>query len=336
MIRIALLLCRTRYRKQALNNFSRTSIYGNILILSFCGPFLFLFGKLISRINIFKSISIDANPVIKSSAKGINFWFGGTSLKIPQQFLKLDNNYVNMKNNFRLSNTQNQDRVFQLYPLINRKDNKYEGINRKIVFVSSIRTNLDKTTYDFWNENKKKFLQNMSLFNSMKDFEQSNIKLNKNQKFRLFREIQTLIRIEIVKKIYSEFKNRMIIIGSSWNEILKIETEDIFSKKKREKLYKNNICLDLGSNGGSLSLYPRSIEILENNGALIQLEQQDSDVIYKKNNNDFKFNNIENLINKINQLLKNDICFSNHINKQNILFLDSKKKIADQLETILN
>ena len=336
MIRIVLLLCRTRYRKQALNNFSRTSIYGNILILSFCGPFLFLFGKLISRFNIFKSISIDANPAIKSSAKGINFWFGGTSLKIPQQFLKLDNNYVNMKNNFGLSNTQNQDRVFQLYPLINRKDNKYEGINRKIVFVSSIRTNLDKTTYDFWNENKNKFLQNMSLFNSMKNFEQSNIKLNKNQKFRLFREIQTLIRIEIVKKIYSEFKNKMIIIGSSWNEILKIETEDIFFKKKREKLYKNNICLDLGSNCGSLSLYPRSIEILENNGALIQLQQQDSDVIYKKNNNDFTFNNFKNLINKINQLLKNDICFSNHINKQNILFLDSKKKIADQLETILN
>ena len=94
--------------------------------------------------------------------------------------------------------------------------------------------------------------------------------------------------------------------------------------------------MDLGSNGGSLSLYPRSIEILENNGALIQLKQQDSDVIYKKNNNDFTFNNFENLINKINQLLKNDICFSNHINKQNILFLDSKKKIADQLETILN
>ena len=334
MIKIVLLLCRSSYRKQTLNNFSRNSFYGNFLILSFFAPLFFYLGKLLHKLNIFKSISIDGNPTIKDHSKGINFWFGGTVLKIPQKFLKLDNNYVNMQNTFKFNETQNKDRVFQLYPLINKRNKKHEQDNRKIVFVSSVGADLNKETYDFWNRNKKEFLLNLNLFNSMKSFEHSETSLNDLQKFKLFREIQTLIRIEIIKKIHSKFKNKMIIIGSAWTEILKIETKNIFSKKKIEELYQNNICLDLGSNRGSLSLYPRSIEILESNGALIQLEQQDSDLIYQNYKKDFTFNNFENLISKISKLLKDDICFSKHIDKQNQLFTDSKIKIAEQLKNL--
>ena len=334
MIKIVLLLCRSRYRKQTLNNFSKNSLYGNFLILSFCGPFFFFLGKLLHKLNIFKSISIDGNPTIKEDSKGINFWFGGTVLKIPQKFLKLDNNYVNMQNTFTLNEIQNEDRVFQLYPLINKRNKKHEQGNRKIVFVSSLGTDLNEETYDFWNRNKKDFLLNLNLYNSMKIFEQSDTKFSDLKRFKLFREIQTLIRIEIIKKIHSKFKNKMIIVGSAWNEILKIETKNIFSKKKIEELYQNNICLDLGSNRGSLSLYPRSIEILENNGALIQLEQQDSDLIYQNYKKDFTFNNFENLISKISQLLNDDISFPKHIDKQNQLFADSKKKIEEQLKNL--
>lgn len=334
MIKIVLLLCRSRYRKQTLNNFSRNSMYGNFLILSFCGPLFFYLGKLLHKLNIFKSISIDGNPTIKDHSKGINFWFGGTVLKIPQKFLKLDNNYVNMQNTFKFNEIQNKDRVFQLYPLINKTNKKYEQQNRKIVFVSSLGADLNKETYNFWNRNKKEFSLNLNLYNSAKSFEQSDTKLNDRQKFKLFRELQTLIRIEIIKKIHSKFKNKMIIIGSAWSEILKVETKNIFSKKKIEELYQNNICLDLGSNRGSLSLYPRSIEILENNGALIQLEQQDSDLIFQNYKKDFTFNNFENLISKINKLLKDDICFPKHIDKQNQLFKDSKIKISEQLKNL--
>ena len=84
-----------------------------------------------------------------------------------------------------------------------------------------------------------------------------------------------------------------------------------------------------------MSLYPRSIEILENNGALIQLEQQDSDLIYQNYKKDFTFNYFENLISKISQLLKDDISFSEHIDKQNKLFANSKKKIEEQLINLL-
>lgn len=334
MIKIVFLLCRSRYRKQTLNNFSKSSIYGDFLILSFCGPLFFYLGKILHKLNIFKSISIDGNPTIKDHSKGINFWFGGTVLKIPKKFLKLNNNYVNMQNTFKFNEIQNEDRVFQLYPLINKRNKKQEQNNRKIVFVSSVSADLNEGTYDFWNINKREFLLNLNLYNSMKNFGQSATKLNDHQKFKLFREIQTLIRIEIIKKIYSKFKDKMIIIGSAWNEILNIETKNIFSKKKIEELYNNNICLDLGSNRGSLSLYPRSIEILENNGALIQLEQQDSDLIYQNYKKDFTFNNFEILMSKISKLLKDDVYYYNHIDKQNQLFIDSKNKIAKQLKNL--
>ena len=39
-------------------------------------------------------------------------------------------------------------------------------------------------------------------------------------------------------------------------------------KDKIQSLYNGNICLDLGSSSGSLTLYPRSIEIIESGGLI--------------------------------------------------------------------
>ena len=83
MFRVVLLLCKSRYRKDTLNKFSRSALYGNILVLSFCGPILFFIGKFIQKTKIFKCISIDGLPLISNPENGINVWFGGTSNKIP-------------------------------------------------------------------------------------------------------------------------------------------------------------------------------------------------------------------------------------------------------------
>ena len=48
-----------------------------------------------------------------------------------------------------------------------------------------------------------------------------------------------------------------------------------FKSKKIREIYNGNICLDLGSSSGSITLYPRSIEIIENGGLLLQLKQAD-------------------------------------------------------------
>jgi len=328
MIKIVLLLCRSRYRKQTLNNFSRNSMYGNFLLLSFCGPLFFYLGKLLHKLNIFKSISIDGLPIIKDKTKGINFWFGGTNLKIPKNFLVLNNNKVNMKNVFKLKNQK--DEVFQLYPIIRNKL-VYSEKKRKIIYISSIKKNLSNKSVSFWNKYKRNFLKDFSFFNTSEVFNKQRL-LNDNEKFQLYREIQTLIRLEIITKLKKVFKSHLLVIGSNWSNKLR-SAKDNFSKNFSSNLYEYNVCLDLGSNSGSLSLYPRSIEILENNGALFQLKQADSYKIFKKKNEKkFTFTNFNNLISKGEKLLNDSDFFFDHIKSQQLIFKNPHNEIFKQLD----
>ena len=56
MIKIVLLLCRSRYRKKNLNNFCKINFFGKYLIISFSFVFYY-FGLILSRLKIFKTIS---------------------------------------------------------------------------------------------------------------------------------------------------------------------------------------------------------------------------------------------------------------------------------------
>jgi hypothetical protein len=330
MFKVLLLLCKSRYRKDTLNNFSRSAIYENILVLSFCGPILFFIGKYIQKLKIIKCISIDGEPLISNVENGINIWFGGTSAKIPLEYKNLNNNYVNMKSVFERN--KNTEKVFQIHPIISKKEIFKKS--KKIVLISSLRSDFCYETLDFWKKNKKNFLKNLSIFNTTNIFSKYNTDnvFNQIKIFKIFREIQSLLRIEIVKKIYPIFKKQIIIIGKDWNVPLKKKTINLFEKKKREELYNNNICLDLGSNSGSLSLYPRSIEIIENNGALIQLEQQDSEFIFHDFKDIFTFRNFENLIKKLKYLIDSRSNFDEHINLQQSFFKNSKNKIFNEIK----
>ena len=48
-----------------------------------------------------------------------------------------------------------------------------------------------------------------------------------------------------------------------------------YDYKYLKKLYKGNICLDLGSVEGSSSFYPRSNQIIESGGLILQNKQSD-------------------------------------------------------------
>jgi hypothetical protein len=333
MFRVVILLCKSRYRKEILNNFSKFAVYGNILVLSFCGPVLFFFGKYIQKLKIFKCISIDGLPLILKKEDGINIWFGGTTFKIPIEYRNFKNNYVNMKSVFDID--KNKEKIFQIYPIINKK--KLFKTNKKIILISSLRSDFSNETLCIWKKNKEKFLKNLSIFNTTNIFKENitDNDFNETVKFKIFREIQSLLRIEIVKKIFPIFHKQIIIIGKDWSKYLKKNTIDLFEKKERQELYNNNICLDLGSNSGSLSLYPRSIEIIENNGALLQLEQQDAKLIFNNYKNIFTFRDIETLINKIKYLSETCANFDNHINLQHYLFKNSKNKIYEEIRNSL-
>ena len=70
-------------------------------------------------------------------------------------------------------------------------------------------------------------------------------------------------------------------------------------------MYKGNICLDLGSIEGSISLYPRSIQIVESGGLIIQSIQSDNKKVWKNIHNKILFNNLSDLISLIEKLLDN-------------------------------
>ena len=70
-------------------------------------------------------------------------------------------------------------------------------------------------------------------------------------------------------------------------------------------LYKNNLCLDFGSKWGNNCLYPRSVEIIEPSGLLLQSQQADSKIIFGKFCKFLTFNFYDNLLKIILNYKKN-------------------------------
>ena len=113
-MKIILILCRSSYRKNNLNNFSKILFLNKYLLFTLSGPFYYVV-LFLKSLNIFKIISIDGNPIVNID-KGFNFWLSGTTAKIPEKYLHYKNNFLNIKAVFN-----NKDKIFQLYPIINKK-----------------------------------------------------------------------------------------------------------------------------------------------------------------------------------------------------------------------
>ena len=113
-MKIILLLSRTSYRKNNLNNFSNLLVLNKYMVITFYGPLYFL-GLLLKKTKLFKVISIDADPILEKN-EGINFWLTGPIHKISKSAQHLKNNFVNMKSVFH-----NHDRILQIYPIIKKK-----------------------------------------------------------------------------------------------------------------------------------------------------------------------------------------------------------------------
>jgi len=109
-----------------------------------------------------------------------------------------------------------------------------------------------------------------------------------------------------------------------------------YDLSKNSNLYNGNICVDLGSISGSLSLYPRSINIIESGGLLIQQEQNDTNIIWKQKYIKINFfRNYKSLFSSINFFLNNDIMFKKYLVAQKKNFNNSEELIQKQLKKIL-
>ncbi len=326
-MKLVILLCKSSYRKRNLNNFCKINFFGKYLILSFSFIFYY-FGLIFSKLKIFKTISIDSIPHI-DKRNGFNFWLTGTIHKIPKKFRDRNNNYVNMRSVFH-----SNDNVFQLYPII-KKETKFIK-NKKIIYISSYKLKKPEISSKYWEIYKEKISKNFRLIDDkyfwLNEF---NSKYDDQEKFVIYRDFKISLRMLIVKNIFYNFKNNFQLYGNDWKDYFKEAHANVEKKKIIQNLYRGNICLDFGSISGSLSLYPRSIEIIESGGYLLQLRQSDSNKIFGKHEDYFTFTDLNDLTKKL-KILKDDFGFyKSQLKSLKEIFQNSKNNIEKQLDSIL-
>ena len=316
-----------RYRQKELNNFLTSRIYGKYLVLNLGGPFKHFIAKLLIFLKIGKAISCDGRPLIADKSTGINYWMRGTVLNIPSNFRNLNNNFVTINNPLLQNN-----KTFQIYPINIRKARIQE--NLKIIYMSRINIETSLEENNIWKEYKKQFLEDFSLIDNKKIWEKIYPYNNKElKKFNLYKKLKLLLRFEIIKNIKTRFDKKLNLIGDDWSLFFNSLPSN-YNIKKIKKIYKGNICLDLGSMLGSNSLYSRSNQIIESGGLIIQSCQNDSQKIWGDLHDKILFKNLPGLISLIEKLLNNKkYCFTLlHEIYEN--FKDSNKFIEKSLDKV--
>ena len=317
-----------RYREKELNNFLNTRIYGKYFILNLGGPFKHFIAKILLFLRIGKAISCDGRPLITDKSRGINFWMRGTSLNIPSNLINLNNNFVTINNSLF-----QEKKVFQIYPINIKKTQIQDDL--RIIYVSrvSIETNLEEK--NIWDKYKTQLIEDFSLIDNKKFFEKNFTDSNDElKKFNLYKKLKLLLRFEIIKNIKLRFDKKINLIGDDWSSFSFNSSPSIYNIKKIKKIYKGNICLDLGSMLGSISLYSRSNQIIESGGLIIQSFQSDSREIWGNIHDKILFKNLSDLISLIEKLLNNKVYCSILLQEISKNFSDSKKFIEKSLDKI--
>ena len=317
-----------RHRQKELNNFLNTRICGKYFILNLGGPFKHFIAKILLFLRIGKAISCDGRPLIADKSRGINFWMRGTSLNIPSNLKNLNNNFVTINNALF-----QEKKVFQIYPINIKKTQIQDEL--KIIYVSrvSIETNLEEK--NIWEKYKTQLIEDFSLIDNKKFFEKIFTDNNDElKKFDLYKKLKLLLRFEIIKNIKLRFDKKLNLIGDDWGSFPFNSLPSIYNIKKIKKIYKGNICLDLGSMLGSISLYSRSNQIIESGGLIIQSFQSDSREIWGNIHDKILFKNLSDLISLIEKLLNNKVYCSILLQENSKNFSNSKKLIEKSLDKI--
>ena len=287
-----------RYRFKDLNNFLKSRIYGNYILLNFSGPFKYYLSKILILLKIGRAISCDGQPMIRNKSQGYNFFIRGTDLNIPSNLVDLDNNIVAIKHPLLENN-----KIFQIYPINIKKTKMNDDI--KIIFMSSIKLETNEEEFLFWKTHKEKILSNFAILDD-KYFWQNNL-ANKNlfEINRFYRITKSLLRFEIVTYLKKIYDKKFVLIGEDWRKYSIDSLKSNYDTKKNKKIYKGNICLDTGSLEGSSSLYPRANQIIESGGLIVQNYAFDASEHWKDLKQDLLFKNFDELRNIIDKLINN-------------------------------
>jgi hypothetical protein len=194
-----------------------------------------------------------------------------------------------------------------------------------------------------WDKNKEQLLKNLYLIDDVNYWNQNILNSSdENKKYTLYLKLKLLLRFEIIKSLKNKFDDQMEIIGNDWNvfPFNSTPSPEIGSKEYNIKhiysIYRGNICLDLGSLVGSISLYHRSIQIIEAGGLIIQSKQNDSKETWGNLHNKLIFNNINEAIELIEKILNDKNYSDNLCNELYNKFDKSKNLIEKSLDKIFN
>ena len=214
---------------------------------------------------------------------------------------------------------EKEKKIFQIFPIIQngnqiRKD-------RKIIFIGKIFSQPKKDdllSLEELRDCKDNLLNDFSSVDNLKFWEKFEKQPNDLIKFENYRILKTYLREKVIIEINKNFKNNFLIYGQNMKDNKIKFMNPIFNLEKVKEIYKGNLCIDTGSIMGSLSLYPRSIQILESGGLLIQTKQFDSNFIWGNLSEKVISNDIENLLSNLD------------------IYLSSTKKCNETLELIEN
>jgi hypothetical protein len=332
-MRVLFLFFKNDYRKKALGNFVNTRLYGKYFIINFSGVIkFFLFFNLLKFLKFGKIISIEGDPLVTKEV-GINFWLTGTHMKILKKFRNVGNNYVNLNNPMLKKN----ERIFQIFPIINNKWNLNK--NPKIIYMGKFFFYNEDQVTDEEFQISKQLEKNYTLIDDSNFWDNNFLKLNDEEIFKKYRIYKNLIREKIVENIDKYF-GKYFEIYLEGNPKVKFKNSRIYlanyNMKKVKNTYQGNFCLDTGSIMGSNSIYPRSIQILESSGFLIQSKQKDFFSIWNNFEEFITFSSSHDLNNLIEKYLsdahfREEVYFKlRDFNKNNI------KKIENSLNKVFN
>jgi len=284
-----------RFRKTAFNNFLNIRQIKNFKIIDLSGPFkYFLLSRILIFIinlssNLFSNftlISCDGLPFLKK--KGVNIWFGGTKHKIPRKFRHHKNNIPVIR-----SPLIKEKNWVSLYPCLLKKNLPNKKF--KIVFVGRLNLSNSSKIKLIWKKYNKIIMNNFSIIenrNFLKKVGAGDAEIEK----KIYMGLKAEIRLNIIKMINKKFKNDLIVVGSDWKNYIKNYVDDNHNVDFVRNMYNGNLCLDFGSKWGNNTLYPRSIEIIESDGVLLQSKQSDSKLIFGNLSKFITFNSLHNLL----------------------------------------
>ena len=307
------------FRKNSFNNFLKINKIKNYRVINLSGPFrYYLCGKwiifLIQKFNYFFEntvlISCDAQPLLVKNS--INIWFGGTSSKIPADFIKLKNN-CHVFDNF----IKKEENLLKLYP--HNLSPFFYREKPKVIFIGDFKNYNYNIVDKIWLIEKDNIFKNFQTIDDKFFWEKYNLE-NHEKLQSYYIALKDLLRFNLIIELNRLFEDYLIIVGNKWKPHIKSSLKSNYNARYLKSLYKGNICLDFGSKWGNNCLYPRSTNIIESGGLLLQSTQSDTKEIFINNYPNTSFNNLDELSKKIETLLQNKKEIKNLFNSQYELF----------------